>query len=71
MKGKGEHFADARRKAADARRKARANKSGSTQKLAKNIRTVKKYTRKGSERAGMIKSLRQKQARKANQMHEG
>ena len=74
----GVKFAEARKKKLAMRQAARKNTAAkkahaksSTGKMAKDIATVKKHTKKGSERAGMIRSIRRKQARKANQMHEG
>jgi hypothetical protein len=59
-----------KKKAPTARKSRRGG--GSTQAMAADIRMAKAGTKKGSSaRKGMIKSIRRKQAKKANYQHEG
>tara|TARA_Y100001951_G_C11113135_1_gene168605 strand:- start:15 stop:239 length:225 start_codon:yes stop_codon:yes gene_type:complete len=49
-----------------------SSKTGSTQKVSQKLKRIKGATANKRERAGMMKSVRQKQAKKAYQAeHEG
>ena len=72
--------ADQRKKALAKRKAAKAHAKTSTGKMARDLKTVKESSRrrKGesvrefrASKAAMKKSIRQKQAKKANYQHEG